>query len=150
MAPSVFVRVPGSPDKKGNVWRRKGDRWETKQDLNLGPIGRYETTYKYTYEGKEEGSLKLKVDPVMKYHPPMSSDSTALPFRIKAGTMSSDQGSTGVIRFDPKTGRMETSELLINLKGTLTIEIGNMETDIELTQAQKTTIQVTDTNPLKK
>lgn len=150
MVPSVFVRVPGTPDSKGNIWRQKGDRWEAKEDLNLGPIGRYQTTYKYTYQGKDGTRLKLAVEPVLTYHPPMNGESTTLPFRISGGSLKTDQGSTGVIRFDAKSGRVESSELLVKLKGTLAISIGQQETDVELTQTIKTTVKVTDTNPLKK
>ena len=66
MADPAFSVVPNKPVKKG-------DTWEKNATLNMGPIGTYKTTYKYTYEGKDEKNPKLdkiKVDTTLEYTPP--------------------------------------------------------------------------------
>src|SRR5262249_50096932 len=44
MADPAFGVAPGMPKKKG-------DSWERKSTLNLGPIGKFDSVYKYTLEG---------------------------------------------------------------------------------------------------
>ena len=66
MSDPAFGVVPGKPVKKG-------DTWERKSTLNMGPIGTYDTTYKYTDEGRDEKDknlVKIKVDTNLKYKPP--------------------------------------------------------------------------------
>ena len=62
MADPTFAAIPGKAVKKG-------DTWEQKTKLDMGPIGSYENTYKYTYEGKDEKTKldRIKVDTTLKY-----------------------------------------------------------------------------------
>src|SRR5262249_44600534 len=63
MAEPAFAAIPNKPVKKG-------DTWERKQTLNMGPIGTYDTVNKYTYEGKDGKLDKIKVDTTLKYAAP--------------------------------------------------------------------------------
>src|SRR5262249_27375514 len=77
MAEPAFAAVPAMPVKKGATW-------EKKSQMNMGPIGTYDTTYKYTYEGKDGKLDKLKVDTTLAYQPPGANTSGTLPFKIKS------------------------------------------------------------------
>jgi hypothetical protein len=146
MADPTFAAVPNKEVKKGDP------AWERESKLNMGPIGSYENTYKYTYEGKDEKQKNLdriKVDTTLKYVPPADTQAGAtnpLPFKIKTANLtSSDAG--GTILFNEDKGRVESSDLSLTLKGELTIEIGGTTTKVDLNQKQNTKVTTSDTQP---
>jgi hypothetical protein len=56
---------------------KKGDKWKSEAKLSLGPLGGYDTTYEYTYEGKDDKSKdldKISVTATVKYIPPAGGD----------------------------------------------------------------------------
>jgi hypothetical protein len=145
MAQPTFSAIP-------NKEVVKGDTWERKSELNMGPIGKYENTYKYTYEGKntdakdekEKKLDKIKVETTLKYIAP--GDQAAgggLPFRIKGADLKSKEG-TGTILFDAEKGRIEKSNMSLKLEGKLTIEIGGQTTEVDLSQTQTTNVETSD------
>jgi hypothetical protein len=145
MADPAFASVPSKPVKKG-------DNWEKNSKLNMGPIGTYDTTYKYTYEGKDPKDAKLdriKVDTTLAYKPPDMNASGALPFRIKDAKLAS-KNAGGVVLFDNTKHRLDSSEMKLSLEGTLDIEISGMTSSVNLSQEQTTKVKTTDTNPAKK
>jgi hypothetical protein len=119
----------------------KNKPWTKKSTLDLGPIGTYETTYTYTYEGPDKGGEKVKVDAALTYAAPK--DKGGLPFQIKEATLKSKEG-TGFAIFDKKQGRFESSTMKMKLEGVLKIEVGGMETTVELSQEQTATVRTTD------
>ena len=132
--------------------KKKGDKWEKKSNLNLGPIGSYELTYKFTYlepdkEGDKKDFDKIGVETVINYTAPKEGTDGLL-FRIKEGSkLTSDPaGSKGFVYYDPKNQRIPYAEINIKLKGDLTVVIGGTDTKVELTQEQKTTIKTGDTS----
>jgi hypothetical protein len=139
MAEPTFAAIPATPVKPGSTW-------EKKLTLNLGPIGTFDTTYKFTYEGREGKLDKIKIDATLAYNPPGANVSGALPFKIKAATLTS-KGGTGKFLFDNEKKRMDSSDLKLTLDGNLQIDIGGMVTDVTLNQEQTTTVKTTDTNP---
>jgi hypothetical protein len=147
MADPTFGMVP--PPGKGPVG--KGDTWERTAELNLGPIGSYKNTYKYTYDGKEKRGEKeldkIKVDISMAYSAP-TAGGDALPFRIKEANLKS-KDSGGTIFFDSKAGRLEDSDLKLELNGDLTIDIGGTSNKVELKQIQQTTIKTLEKLPFE-
>jgi hypothetical protein len=140
MADPAFACVPNKPVKKG-------DTWDKKSTLNMGPIGNYDTVYKYTYEGKADKLDKIKVDTTLAYQPPGPNAGGALPFQIKAAKLES-KGGTGTILFDNVKHRLERSDLKLKLDGKLTISIGGMNTDVELNQDQTVVVTTSDKNPV--
>jgi hypothetical protein len=142
MSDPAFAAVPNKPIKKG-------DTWERKSTLNMGPIGVYDTTYKYTYEGKQDKLDKIKVETTLNYQPPGANPVGALPFKIKAAKLES-KGGSGTILFDNEKHRLDNSETKIKLEGKLTIDIGGMATDVDLSQDQTTTVKTSDKNPVAK
>jgi hypothetical protein len=127
----------------------KGDSWVLKTRLSMGPIGSYATTYRYTYEGLVDKLDQIKVDTEYKYEPPGPNAGGALPFQIVQGELKST-GSKGVMLFNRERGRLESAVCEVTFAGKLTIAIGGQNTDIELTQMQKTTVKTLDANPLNK
>ncbi len=145
MADPAFSVVPNKPEKKGESWSKESK-------LNMGPIGTYETNYKYTYEGpdeKDKALAKIKVDTTLKYIPPAEGTTSQLPFKIKKADLKSSD-ATGTVLFDVAKGRVASSDMGLKLDGKLSIEIGGMTSEVDLSQQQKTTVKTTDDNPLGK
>jgi hypothetical protein len=125
----------------------KAGKWTSEITLNMGPIGSYKTTYTYTPDAKDKG--KIGVTSAMVYSPPKDDKSASLPFTIKKGDLSSNNG-TGTVTYDPKTGNIAESKMEMDVKGKLTIEIAGMETEVDLNQKQVSTLKTYYTDPLAK
>src|SRR5262249_14170996 len=144
MADPTFGMVPKAQVTKGETWTRTAEQ-------NLGPIGSYTNTYKYSYQGPDEKNKDLeliKVETTLTYKTP-SEIAEGLPFRIKSANLTSKDGG-GTITFDTKKGRMERSDLKLKLEGDIQVEIGGMTTKVDLKQEQTTTVQTSDTSLLGK
>ena len=145
MADPAFAIVPGKPVKKG-------DSWERTSKLNMGPIGMYDTTYKYTFEGpdaKDKNLAAIKVATELKYSPPGAGAGTGLPFKILSADLKSKDG-TGTAQFDTQKGRLVSLNLGLKLEGKLTIDIGGMNSEVQLTQDQTTQVKTSDQDPVAK
>ncbi len=143
MADPSFAVVPNKEVKPK-------DTWDYKTKLNLGPIGSYDTTYTYTYVGKEKELDKIGITAKLTYSAPsQEGPAGGLPFKIQKANLES-KNATGTAFFDPKLGRVDNSEMNLTLEGTLSIEIGGMTTTVDLKQTQKTTVKTTSDNPIKK
>ncbi len=141
MADPTFKLLPDAPKKKG-------DKWERKTVLNLGPVGTYELTYKFTYAEPDRAGLeKFTVETAVTYSPPKE-PADGLLFRIKEGSkLTSDPaGSKGVVYYDPHKMWIEEATLNIKLKGDLIVTIGGTDTKVELTQEQKTVVKTRATS----
>jgi hypothetical protein len=144
MAEPTFAVLPTKPVAKG-------DTWERTSTLDMGPIGKYENKYTYTYQGKEGGDDKIEVKTELKYTPPgeQSKGVGGLPFKIKSAKLESTDAK-GTILFDSAKGRVVKSDQSLNLTGKLSIEIGGTTTEVDLSQTQKTSVTTSDENPVKK
>jgi hypothetical protein len=147
MAEPVFAVVPTKPVVKG-------DKWEKKTKLNMGPIGSYENTYNFLYNGPEGSGDKqveqIKVDTTLTYTAPGEvTGQGGLPFKIKSAKLKSSN-PVGQVLFNAKKGRVEKSTTKLELKGKLSIEIGGQTTDVDLSQTQDSTVDTLDENPIKK
>jgi Family of unknown function (DUF6263) len=140
MADPTFGVLPGKEVTKG-------EKWERKSDLSLGPIGGYTSTFNYVYDGadeKDKNLSKIKVDTKLEYKLPTESE--GLPFKIKSASLKSENAG-GTIKFDNAKGRIAESDLKMQLNGTLDIEIGGTTTKVDLKQEQTTQVKNHDTNP---
>jgi hypothetical protein len=147
MAEPTFAVVPTKEVTKGDKWKR-----ETK--LDMGPIGKYENKYDYTYEGPEgtgdKQLQKIKVDTTLTYKEPgESAGQGGLPFKIKSAKLKSSN-PFGQILFNANKGRVEKSMTKLELKGELSIEIGGQTTKVDLSQTQESSVETLDENPLPK
>jgi len=149
MCDPTFYLVPDSP-------RKPGDTWEKKAAISLGPIGKYEVTYKFKYvgPGTEEGKKeydKIEVETDLTYTVPKEPGTDGLFFRIKEGKLEQPKGMgeqppKGVIYYDPKTQRIVSAEITLKLKGELTVNIGATDSKVEIYQEQKTTLRTGDSS----
>jgi hypothetical protein len=151
MADPVFAAipeggvVPAPKDAKGKP------EWTRKSTLDMGPIGTYVTTYTYTYEGTKDNKLaNIGVTAALEYSPPAAKTAAeGLPFRIAGGKLKSDKG-TGSVVFNLEKGRIQDSNMNLELSGDLTIEIAGMTTEVNLKQTQESSLKTMDKNPLAK
>jgi hypothetical protein len=144
MAEPIFAVVPTEPKAVGETWTKT-----TK--LDMGPIGTYENTYNYKYEGPEGKDDKkierIKVETSLKYTAPNEIvGQGGLPFKIKSAKLTSSNPE-GVIKFNRSKGRVEETKTKLELKGELSIEIGGQTTKVELSQQQESTVNTLDEDP---
>lgn len=142
MADPAFAAIPEKAVKKGETWTKKSK-------MNMGPIGTYETEYKYTYEGKDGKLDKIKQDTTLTYAAPGADAGAVLPFKIKSADLKS-KDATGTILFDNEKGRVDSTELKMKLDGKLTIDIAGTSTEVELSQEQTTKVKTHEKDPLAK
>jgi len=144
MAEPAFGVVP----PKGEVPADK--KWSREGKLDMGPIGTYDTTYNYNYKSQADGIAGIDVTTNLKYSAPKDGGmKTDLPFKIQKADLASKEGK-GIVHFDLEKGRVKDSKMESKLEGKLTIEIGGMTTEVELTQTQTAELKSMDTDPTKK
>jgi hypothetical protein len=144
MAEPTFAVVPPHPVAKGDTWKRTST-------LDMGPIGKYENVYTFTYEGRDDKKLdKIKVDTQLTYKEPGDVAGVGgLPFKIKSADLKSTN-ATGEVLFDAAKGRVQSSKSKMELSGKLSIEIGGQTTTVDLSQTQTTDVESSDTNYVQK
>lgn len=144
MAEPTFAIVP-------NKDAAKGEKWSRKTELKMGPIGTYNNTYDYTYEGADKNVHTIKVDTTLNYSPPAAdaAGQGGLPFKIKGAKLKS-ASKDGRITFDAAKGQLEKSSVKISLTGELSIEIGGTTTKVDLSQDQESTVETIAALPWKK
>jgi hypothetical protein len=120
------------PDK--GVFPEVGKTWSRKSDLDLGPIGRYDTNFDFTYNGLKDGKDEIAIKTKLTYTAP--TDKAGLPFIIHKADLKSE-GGTGTAFFDRAKGRFEKTDIKMKLTGNLEIEVGSMKTTVELSQEQE-------------
>jgi hypothetical protein len=125
---------------------KRGESWTRKSSTDAGPVGKWAGAARYTYQGKDECYDKIAVETTLKYEPPATD--AAATFRLKELRLGR-AGGPGVILFDSTRGRLVRSAVEVRIEGTFIVASGGLETEVWLSQRQKTTIKITDTNPLK-
>jgi Family of unknown function (DUF6263) len=146
MAAPTFSALPNKEvDAKAD-----SKTWKRNSSLDMGPIGKYENSYTYTYEGKDDKKLdKIKVETKLNYKEPAEGGGVgALPFKIKKAKLES-KPSTGNILFNAELGRIEKSSMKLELEGEMDIEIGGATTTVKLSQTQDTSVETQPTNFVK-
>jgi hypothetical protein len=139
MADPTFGMIPNKEVTKGETWKKESK-------LQLGPIGGYNNTYTYTFDGKDaNGIATIKVETKLNYESPTEGE--GLPFKITSANLNS-KSAGGTIKFDVAKGRLTESELKLQLEGTLDIQIGGTTTKVELKQESTTVVKGSDTNPI--
>jgi len=142
MADPTFAAIPkGGEIPKDKTWEKKDVK------LDMGPIGVYDTSYKYTLKDIKDKLATIDVATTLKYSAPEGKQSGTLPFTITKGSLkgSSDKGT---IVFDLANGRIKSSSIELKLNGSLTIEIAGQTTEVTLDQTQKSTLKTLDKSPL--
>jgi RNA polymerase sigma factor (sigma-70 family) len=122
---------------------RPGDSWAMTSLTDLG-MGKWRTSYKYTYAGKQGKLDRIRVETTLDEQ--AAGDTPA--FKIKRGQVKSN--GTGTILFDGARGRVVSLELEQKLEGKLTVAAGDQDAPVELSQTQKITVRTTDTSPVQR
>ena len=123
-----------------------GGNWTRKSDLDLGPIGKYDTEFKFIYNGPKGATETFGVETKLTYTAPDAGSKAGLPFTIHDAKLTADKG-TGTAIFDREKGRFSSTDIKMNLSGTLTIEVGSMKTTVELSQTQEASSTTYDEMP---
>jgi hypothetical protein len=144
MSDPAFAMVPDKPVKAGDTWKRTSR-------LNMGPIGTYESTMTYTFEGmdeKEKDLARIKVATELKFVPPAAAAGAAatLPFKIVSADLKT-KDATGTILFNVAQGRLHSSDLSLTLDGKISIDVSGMTSEVELNQKQTTKVKTLDSLP---
>ena len=144
MTDPIFGVVP-----EGGVVPAKGE-WKRESKLAMGPIGTYDTEYTYKYKDTKDKIAKIDVTTKLTYTKPAAGkEEKGLPFTIKDANLKTEKPGTGEVNFNIEKGRVESSNMTLELSGTLRIEIAGMETEVELKQTQESSLKTSDTNPVK-
>jgi Sigma-70, region 4 len=117
---------PALPQEPG----RPGDSWARKTNLNLGPLGTYQATHVYTYEGREGKLECISVETTLRERPRPAKD-VGQPFEVKDAKLERASG-TGTILFDTAAGRVVRLDLELKLEGPVTIVRGREEVVVVL------------------
>jgi hypothetical protein len=144
LAEPVFGMMP----KDGKL-PEKDKTWSTENTLKMGPLGTYTTKNTYTYKGTPKGKdnqYEIGVEPKLTYKAPEETKDASLPFTIKSGNLDTKSAS-GTIYFDKKAGRVDNSNLKVELEGKLTVVISNTSTEVKMKQSQTVDVTTHDKNP---
>jgi len=118
--------------------------WDRSAKLELGPIGDYTTKFHFTYKGEKSGKDTVGIKTTLTYSAPESK--AGLPFVIQKADLKGENGEGEAI-FDRAKGRFESTNMKMKLTGKLTIEVGNMNTEVELNQDQESSSLTYDDMP---
>ncbi len=144
MAGPSFSAVPGKEVAKDETWDRT-------VDLDMGPIGRYKTTYNYKFTGQKDKLATITVTPTLEYTPPKPDVQKTLPFSIKDAKLELKKDTAnGTVEFDTEKGRVISAKTKMDITGELTIEIGGQTTKVTLDQKQTTETTTSEKDPTKK
>ncbi len=137
-AETIFTAYP----PKGDFQPQK--QWQKTQEQDFGPVGVYHHKNTYTCEANP---LKIRIRTTLEYKQPTRADG-ALPFKIVKAKLTGNTAKEGEAVFDRVKGRFATSTLQVRVEGELTIEIGGMETTVQLTQTQESRMHTQDADPV--
>jgi hypothetical protein len=142
MADPLFAVLPGKSVKKG-------ERWAEESKLEMGGVGSCATLSSYVFEGPDRSDKNLgriAVTQKLTFTPAGPGAGGALPFKVVGSDFKKAEGS-GTIWVNLSKGRLERSKSALRLSGKMTIEIGGMNTDIDIDQKQEVTITTFDVLP---
>lgn len=132
-----------APDKPLSV----GQTWQHKDKLPLGPIGTIEVNSRYKLEGVTDSLARLSISGDLKWTGNDGKMDQALPFKFSEVNIKADK-FTGTALFDLQKGRLSNSQMDIDIKGSLVVEVGGQKVDMDIKQQMRTEMKVVDKNPL--
>ncbi len=135
----VFVPAPGDKLPIGEKWTRT-------DKVPLSGIGELTNKTKFTLDSVKDGIATIKSTAETELKAGEANDD--LPFKIKKTDLKSDDVK-GTILFDTKAGRLKSSTTTMRMKGSMTMEIQNMEIEAKLDQTAVTKVEVTEKNPVR-
>lgn len=141
MEQAFLAFLPDKPVSAGEKWRRKAP-------LSFGPLGSFSTDTEFTYAGtiNENGRQLDKIEAAseLTYSPPAAGAGGL--FQVTKGDLKADTAKATYL-FDRQAGRLVRSERLFAVKGTLSLNVGGMQTEAELDSSQNWKTRVTEQAP---
>jgi Family of unknown function (DUF6263) len=125
---------------------KPGDSWDQQTKFALGPLGSIQLKNNYTYKGKKEGGEEISDKLDMQFLPPKQGSAFAGAIVKMLKTDVKGDGKATFI-FDVQKGRLANSTTSMQLQGTMTMEAGGMELQIEMLLNVNSTSRVLDKNP---
>jgi hypothetical protein len=128
---------------------KPGDTWGQLTKFPLGPIGSLQLKNNYTYKGKKEGGEEITDKLDMQFMAPKKGGNLggAL-FKTLKTDIKGDGKATFI--FDAQKGRLASSNTSMQLQGSMTVEAGGMELQLEMALNVNSTSKVFDRNPKEK
>ncbi len=127
-----------------NKAAKPGDSWQQELTLTLGPLGSVKVQNVFKFDGletKDNKSLaKISFQPTVTYLPPKP-ESANSEISVVQGSIESNNPQ-GVLYFDAKSGRLDHSELKLNLKGNLTVKLNGKEVPLSFEQSQTVEVRL--------
>jgi hypothetical protein len=124
----------------------KGESWKREQSASMGPLGNFKLGLNLTYKGPADGGMeKVDITGEMSYEAPKA-DGPDLGFKIAKVDLNQKK-LTGSLLFDTKAKRVSSLELNTVLGGSMTIEVGGMQTQVDLEGTSTQTVRVLEKRP---
>jgi hypothetical protein len=117
----------------------RGDQWARHRTIDIGPIGRFDSDWKYTYSGKLGALHEFRLTTKTKYQSAQKGDKS-VPFTIKSADLTFNDGE-GKLTFDAEKGRLQDGSLQMNSSGFITVQMGDETTKVELKQTQTSRVR---------
>jgi hypothetical protein len=122
---------------------RPGDSWDDAIELVLGPMGGFQASCRFTYEGIVDQLDQVRLAMTLKYLPPVEKKGGTL-FLVKKGELLADRPGSGLARFDRKRGRLDRAEWEFKVKGKLLVEVPGIESELDLDNHTRMVVKVWD------
>ncbi len=125
---------------------RPGDTWEAEREIPMGWMGSFQARCRFTYLGLEEKLDKVNMEMDLEHRLPTTRAGAAgAGIRFKSGKLTVEPGAGGTAWFDRNRGRLNHAEMLMHVKGKITIEVqGANDGEIEYDTPTRTTIKIRD------
>ena len=130
------------PDKAVKV----GDTWKRDETLPLGPLGEMSMKLEHKLVSSKDGTEEISFTGEAKYGAPKQA-AEGLPFTIAKADLKTEKFS-GTLTFDSKAGRSKESKIVMNLAGTMSVKVGEIEVDVDLKQKLTTTTTISEKSPV--
>lgn len=141
-AEQVFTMMPKDPVKKGDTWKQESK-------MPVPGLGDFKTATTYTYKGKHEsGDESIGVKQSLSYQVPKGGGDIGGVMKILKGNLKADNAKGNYV-FSPEKGRLTSGYMLMDIRGSLTVEFSGQNLDLVMSIEQETTTRVFDENPLK-
>lgn len=125
-----------------------GETWKHKDKMSLGPIGSLEIQSAYKLREVNGNLAKLSVTAEVKWTDSDAKMPQQFPFKVSGADIKSDKFD-GTAVFNLDKGRLESVQMEMHIKGSLTVEVMNQKVDMDLKQQVRSEMKVVEKNPLK-
>lgn len=135
----AFAFPPGKPVNKG-------DSWQNKMSISMGPLGQFGADQTYTYEGQAKGGASISMKGEFRFLPAKDDGGGVLPFRVTKANIATKRAK-GSVLFDTDAGRMVSQDFDVHLTGPMTISVMGQEAELNMDMEMNVKLAWTDKKP---